>query len=263
MHDQIRIAPATFAVLTVMGLIGLTGPDASTAGVLDWLHHDKGEQCDDVCVDGACEPACTTGACGSTCGPGGCPTEPKWHSDEWYAMRAHLPPGERPRYKHGKLTPVEPRPDLPPQPYWHVYHSVKNWPHPYDCRDRDAVRMAYVTMEDEGWAELTTLHDYHFDAETGLLNAAGVAKVKYVLTGVPAPHKRLYVADSLPHHNAMRIANVRAGLVDLTGTADSIAVLTRMASNGTRPAMEVETINRARLQQMIPPVITYGPNEAE
>lgn len=263
---------------------GIAAATPTMAGGFDWFGLKKCDgNCDAVespCADGACElpvcndpecvqaapcttGQCSTGHCGSnTCGPGycgngSCSSGPKWHSEEWYAMRAHLPPGERQKCKHGKIMPVEPRPDLPPQPFWHQYYSVKNWPHPYDCVDRSNVRATYATVVSRGWVDVATLHPHHFDPQTQMLNSAGIAKVNYVLTGLPPECRAVYVSDANPSMTQARVANVRASLVELAGNANAMAVLPRTADNPARPAIEVETINRNRLNGMLKPVITY------
>lgn len=281
MQRQSRLG--SLVIASVVGF-GLAVAMPAEAGGFNWFGLKKSDSCDAVdgaCADGACaDGACADGACavescdggscqtgpclgGPTCGPGQCSCYgkgcggPKWHSEEWYAMRAHLPPGERPKCKHGKMTPVEPRPNLPEQPYWHKYHSVKNWPHPYDCVDRNAVRGTLETMTNRGWVDVATLHPHHFDPQSQSLNAAGIAKVNYVLTGVPLQHRALYISDANRQMTQARVANVRAALVDIAGNADAMAVMPRTADNPARPAIEVERVNRARLEGMLPPVITY------
>lgn len=254
-----------------------------SAGGFDWLHKKNSSDCDEVIVEACDEPVCESPVCATPicespvcetivqpqgyCGDGscesadgqksGCFKKIHWHSDEWYAERAHLPPGERQRLKHGKLTPVEPRPDLPPQPYWHLYHSVKNWPHPYDCVDRESIASTYATMARRGWMNTTTLHEFHFDDEFQTLNSSGISKLRYVLHNVPAEYRAVYVNDVDRRLTPMRVANVRASLVELSGQANSLPVVARYADNPSRPAMEVEQINRQRLDGMLPPVITY------
>ncbi len=60
-------------------------------------------------------------------------------SDEWYAMHADDPVGERQVYKYGKLWPPFPRPTGPKQLAIHKYHAQKYWPMPYVCSDREAL----------------------------------------------------------------------------------------------------------------------------
>ena len=214
----------------------------------------EGFGCASVGCDGALDAGGRCRACNKDCMKG-----VKWHSEEWYAMRAHLPPGERQKIKKGKFWLAEPRPcGIEEQPFWHKYHTNKTWPHPYNCQDRGTVRSALASMSERGWIDLCTLQAYHFDVATQELNDAGRTQLTQILHTVPREHRTAYVAAWDRPTAEARMAAVEAGIVDIAGAGERIAVLPRATDAYGRPAVEVEQINRAALQSMPAPVISAG-----
>lgn len=213
--------------------------------------------CDAPCVDG-----CDASGCGVGCGNGGCRACRdraglfKRHSEAWYEAHAHLPPGERQHMHKGKPWLVEPRPcGIPEQPFWHKYHTNKTWPHPYNCVDRSAVRTTMHAHVDRGWLNMTTLQAYHFDAETHELNAAGRQQLQLILHNVPREYRTAYVAAFDRPTAEARMASVKAEVMDVAGPSEQVAVLPRATEAYGRPAVEVDRIHRAVLENMPMPVI--------
>jgi hypothetical protein len=67
------------------------------------------------------------------------------------------------------------------------------WPLPFVYPARQAAREPFVEMVGNGWEQQNMLSDQHFDAETGLLNEAGQAKVLWILNEVPEQHRGIFV----------------------------------------------------------------------
>lgn len=204
-----------------------------------------------ACITGGDSGGRWSRACGKDCAQG-----MKWHSEEWYEARAHLPPGERQYMHKGKPWLAEPRPcDIEEQPFWHKYHANKIWPYPYQCEDRSAVRTTLMATADRGWLNLTTLQAWHFDAETHTLNETGRKQLLYILNSVPREHRTAYVSAFDRPTAEARMASVQASVVDMAGPAEQIAVMPRAVAATGRPAVEVDRINRAALENMPPPVL--------
>src|SRR4051812_27341275 len=72
------------------------------------------------------------------------------------------------------------------------FHSVMRdfrrnnaWPCPFSPPDRCAARAPFAVMTENGWKTQNTLSEYHFDAETGKINEAGVQKIRSILLDAP------------------------------------------------------------------------------
>lgn len=162
---------------------------------------------------------------------------------EWYEAHAADPPGARQRYSYGKLWPAVPRPVGPPQPLIHKYHSAHYWPHPYVCEDQSIVRNVLQMQVDNGWQEATTLHWYHFDPETQLLNSSGQEHLRWLLTHAPIEYRQAHVASaSDPEINTRRVAAVEQAIAGMLGPNGQMAVLLRATDPVATPAIQVYNI---------------------
>ncbi|HUY32566.1 MAG TPA: hypothetical protein VMV69_07265 [Pirellulales bacterium] len=74
-----------------------------------------------------------------------------------------------------------------------VFRRNNCWPQPFIITDRIAVRTTMAVQVNKGWCIQNTLHDEHFDPETGMLNEAGELKIRDILTENPADHRTVYV----------------------------------------------------------------------
>lgn len=183
---------------------------------------------------------------------------PKRGSEEWYAMHAEDPVGDRQVYQYGKFWPPRPRPTGEKQLYMHRYHAAKYWPHPYVCSDREAVRSVWQAQTNNGWEMATTLYEYHFDPETNGLNQAGEKQVRWILQSAPTEHRRIYVQSmNDPAMNQTRVATVQSTIAGLAGTDAMPPVLTRVTHPAGRSAEEVNWIYEQELELRTPPAITY------
>lgn len=179
-------------------------------------------------------------------------------SPEWYEMRAGDPPGTRQRYKYGKIWPMQPRPDGPPQTAVHKYHSTHYWPLPYICEDRSYVSNMFEMQKLNGWASATTLYDYHFDPATNELNTAGQRHVYWIMAHAPEQYRQAYVASSLDAgSNSARMMSVERQVSLLAANSTSIPVSLRMGEPAGRPATEVDYIFEQIQTNTLPPKIQY------
>jgi hypothetical protein len=178
---------------------------------------------------------------------------PRWHSEQWYEGRAGDPPGARQHYKYGKYWPPFSRPTGPGQTFWHKYHHTHYWPYPYNCEDRAFVQSVVQQQANIGWETATTLHDYHFDAETNRLNSAGETHLRWILTQAP-PHRRTtYVARGATNDiGQFRLTQVQQAAREITGS-DSAPILLKDDSFLGRPAIEIDTLRRLELQSIPQP----------
>lgn len=84
--------------------------------------------------------------------------------------------------------------------YWHRFstdwHRNNCWPKPFNYSDRDAVRVPFFTMVNNGWQRQTTLGDYHFDGGSQELNQAGRRQLRWILTQAPENRRIVFVQRS-------------------------------------------------------------------
>ncbi len=183
--------------------------------------------------------------------------ESKW--TRWFTSEASYPTGSRQVYKHGKAWPPYPRPVGPKEPFMHKYHRAHYWPLPYVCDDRSVVRQALQQQSDNGWANYTTLYDFHFDAETQELNQSGRIKLQWITRYCPERYRVAYVAAALDERdNEFRMANVKAATAALDAiTHCDTPVMMRIAQSVGTPAEEVYLIREAYLLSTPIPRLPY------
>ena len=183
---------------------------------------------------------------------------PRRGTDEWYALRASDPIGERQVYKYGKVWPMRPRPTGPKQLWIHKYHAQKYWPLPYVCDDRAAVRGVWKAQIDNGWQMATTLYDYHFNPDTNTLNTSGEHHLQWILQSAPAESRQLYVQSvNDAAVNQSRVAAVQLAAANLAGPDAVSPVALRMTHAAGRPAEEVSWIFEQQQSLRVPPKIEY------
>ena len=165
-------------------------------------------------------------------------------SDEWWAEKALLPPGERQKCKKGKIWPASPRSTEPAQQFSHVYHSEHYWPLPYVCRDRQAVHDLMDFQVTLGWQEETTLYERHFDPNTNTLTRAGELHLERIIYVVPPERRSVFVQST---HNAAidaaRMDSVSASVASMCNGNIDVPVSIRECQELSRAASEVQAIN--------------------
>lgn len=165
-------------------------------------------------------------------------------SDEWWAEKALLPPGERARCKKGKVWPASPRSTEPKQQFSHIYHSQHYWPLPYVCQDRAAVRDMIDFQTSLGWQEETTLYDRHFEPDTQQLTRAGELHLQRIVYVIPPEHRAVFVQST--HDDALdavRMEVVHSATASLSHGNFDVPVSIRDCQELSRAASEVQSIN--------------------
>lgn len=182
-----------------------------------------------------------------------------WGNDE-SAEDCDPPAGTRQIEKHGKLWPPFPRPTGKSQPFWHKYHHTHYWPHPYVQEDRETIQTVFAQQAANGWADATTIHDYHFHPETHELNTAGRGLIYWIVTSAPAKHRTVYVAQGMsPEVDAVRFARAQQ-LTNELAPGGGVQVVSRLQLPESRPATEINKLRLLEMQSMPTPrlLMTVG-----
>ena len=138
----------------------------------------------------------------------------------------------------------------------HGYYVNKQWPWPYVCPDRIAVREPFCIMVNNGWRRENLLGAHHFNPDTNQLTSAGQLRVQWIMTQAPPDHRNIYVERALESNvNAQRMVSVRdyATKVSIDGREPQIAQTTIQFEG--RPAAVVDMTNTKFLQAMPAPVL--------
>lgn len=171
-------------------------------------------------------------------------------TEEWYQSRVDDPPGARQIYKHGKYWPPYPRPQGRKQTFWHAYHTAHYWPYPYNCQDRMDVTNLLEAQSMAGWAAATTLHDYHFDADTQQLTEAGESQLMWVLNSIPSQYRTVYVSQGrTAEMGQLRVAQTEKFLRE-TGSPNIPPIVVKYEVFNGRPANEVDRLRTLELQSI-------------
>lgn len=179
-------------------------------------------------------------------------------SPEYLCYYGSLPPGSRRDCKHGEVWPPRPRPDVPYQKFWNQYHSAHYWPHPYNLHDQQRVMDRFAMQNAAGWQQACTLYGYYFDDETNSLTTSGRRQLHWILSNAPEQLRQVYVATSSdPSMNEARLQTVKAEVAGVMGSAEGAPVMLRNALPLGRPALEVDTYQRALREGMLDPHIQY------
>jgi hypothetical protein len=136
----------------------------------------------------------------------------------------------------------------------HGYHANADWPWPYVCPDRVAVREPFALMVNNGWRRQNLLGPHHFKSPTEL-TTAGELRVHWVMTQAPLERRTIFIErDLAPEVTEQRLATVReyATRVVLDGQMPQVAD-THLVSEG-RPASMVDATN-VRFQESMPPPV--------
>ena len=73
------------------------------------------------------------------------------------------------------------------------YSENHQWPYPYYCFDRQAVRDPFAVMTQNGWRRQNLLADYHFQEKGSQLTEPGQATVRRIVNESAAQHRPIYV----------------------------------------------------------------------
>jgi hypothetical protein len=136
------------------------------------------------------------------------------------------------------------------------YHRNKNWPYPYMCPDRAAVREPFEAMIRNGWRRQNLLGPHFFNPHTNQLTLAGELQVRWIMTQAPPQWRQVFVERSIdPSITADRIAATRdyASRVALDGGMPEVFETSLMAEG--RPASIVDVTNVKFMENMPVPVL--------
>jgi hypothetical protein len=136
------------------------------------------------------------------------------------------------------------------------YCANDQWPWPYLCPDRAAVREPFAMMVDNGWRRQNLLGPHHFDATKGTLTTAGELKVHWIMTQAPPERRSIFVERSLDASvTAERVEAARdyAARVAADGRTPQVGD-THLVSEG-RPAAAVDAVYTRFNESMKPPVL--------
>jgi hypothetical protein len=138
------------------------------------------------------------------------------------------------------------------------YHRNVDWPWPYICPDRVAVREPFCIMERNGWRRQNLLGPHHFNANSNQLTSAGELKVRWIMTQAPPERRGIFVERSLePDITANRLATARAYAAQVAQAANDTQTPqvfeVNLISEG-RPAAVVDATN-VRFQESTPPPV--------
>jgi hypothetical protein len=136
------------------------------------------------------------------------------------------------------------------------YYENDQWPWPYLCPDRAAVREPFAMMVDNGWRRQNLLGPHHFDATKGALTTAGELKVQWIMTQAPPTRRSIFVERSLDSAvTSERVEATReyAARVAIDGQTPQVGD-THLVSEG-RPAAAVDATYTRFNESMKPPVL--------
>jgi hypothetical protein len=136
------------------------------------------------------------------------------------------------------------------------YHRNKNWPYPYMCPDRAAVREPFEAMIRNGWRRQNLLGPHFFNPHTNQLTLAGELHVRWIMTQAPPQWRQVFVERSIdPSITSDRIAATRdyASRVSLDGEMPEVFETSMMAEG--RSAEVLNVISNKYLEAIPAPVL--------
>ena len=175
----------------------------------------------------------------------------------WYAERANDPPGTRQVESHGKLWPPYPRPVGRKQSCLHSYHYSHYWPYPHNCEDEAYTRNIIDAQAANGWLTATTLHDYHFNAETQQLTDDGRNHLLWIAQSAPPQFRMVYVSQGLSRETSQIRQETSEQFLRESGVPNPPPVIVRADSFRGRPAVEVDRLRQLELMSIPRPRLFY------
>lgn len=131
-----------------------------------------------------------------------------------------------------------------------------DWPWPYMCPDRMAVRQPFEMMICNGWRRQNLLGSHHFNPETNQLNRAGELQVQWIMTQAPSQHRQIFIEQSIhPEVTATRIASTQGFAQRVAIDGQSPQVYDSHLMSEGRPADVVNLTNVRFLESMPTPVL--------
>jgi hypothetical protein len=145
----------------------------------------------------------------------------------------------------------------------HGYHQNVDWPWPYVCPDRVAVREPFCIMVNNGWRRQNLLGAHHFNEDATKLTTAGELRVRWIMTQAPPDRRNIFVERSAGADvTAQRLTTARefANQLSTDGRMPQVSE-TFLISEG-RPASVVDATN-VRFQESTPPPVLPAATQTE
>jgi hypothetical protein len=137
--------------------------------------------------------------------------------------------------------------------FWTDWHRNNCWPEPFVYPDRASVWNVVDAQVAKGWQMQNLLGPSHFDAETGRLNGAGIAKLRTILTQPPQQYRAVFVERAWRDDTTVkRVDAVQQGIASLTQGQMPEVLVTDSHMIGT-PAEYVNAV-KGSFYQNLPPV---------
>ena len=126
------------------------------------------------------------------------------------------------------------------------------WPNPFVCPDRQATRIPFAIMVNNGWRRQNMLGNFYFEPKTGQLNEAGKLKIRWILYEAPEQHRVIYVhIGPTTEETAARMASVRSLVVAMVPQSEIPPIMQTKITDDGSPADRIELIDR-KYQSSIP-----------
>jgi hypothetical protein len=117
------------------------------------------------------------------------------------------------------------------------YSENHQWPYPYYCLDRQAVRDPFAVMVQNGWRLQNLLADHHFQEKGSQLNDSGQAVVRRIVNDLAAQHRPIYVRrGQTADETAARMAAVQQFAAKIASDGDVPPILATNVSPAGYPA---------------------------
>ncbi len=129
--------------------------------------------------------------------------------------------------------------------FWGNFHANNEWPDPYVCPDREAVRSPFRIMIQNGWRLQNTLTEHHFKQGTSELSENGRIKVRWILTSAPIERRMIFVQPAISQEMTQdRIASIYDLASEILPGSEPTDVLVNSVRTTGWPADYVDEIDR-------------------
>jgi hypothetical protein len=119
-------------------------------------------------------------------------------------------------------------------------------------------------MVENGWIEQTTLLDYHFNDEEGVLTHAGDAHLRWILFQAPERYRTIWVQTGRQAHiTDLRVQAVQLAATEILGSDHLPPIMPRACLPIATPAQEIDTRYKSYIQSVPEPRIQYTPLQSK
>ncbi|MFT7644105.1 MAG: hypothetical protein ACI9G1_005871 [Pirellulaceae bacterium] len=145
--------------------------------------------------------------------------------------------------------------------FWEGFHldTKRNncWPSPFVEMDRQAYKSYFHTMTDKGWQQQNTLSNHLFDNETNLLNAAGQAKIRWIIQRAPVHRRSIFVVQANNEtQTQIRLDTVQQAIARFQPNGEMPPVATTHLAPPTSPGYYFNELNRQMEANVPAPVLS-------